>query len=108
MMPVAAKTGASTTPEEWFHSLATHFVEAQVVFCLNSVGVIGLIATGPRATGELADELGLDHHVLGCCMEYLARVSDLFVVDGERYALSPFGERVLSRLAARTRMVVRC
>ncbi len=98
MSPTGVKTGVYLTPEEWFHSLATHYVEAQVLYYLNTAGVIGLLASGtPRATQEVAVELGLDHHTLACCMEYLARVSDLFVVDDTRYALSAFGAQVVRR-----------
>lgn len=97
--PVDPPAAAARSPEEWFHERATHYVEAQVLFALNRVGVFQLLDDGrARTIDEMAHELSLDRHTLECCIEYTHGVDALLEVDeADRYTLTVFGRRVLDR-----------
>jgi len=88
-------------PEEWFHTIATHYVVAYIVFHLNSVGVLKLLDKADSVElRTLADSLKLDVRILGILLDYLVNVDTLIVQDSQgRYALSPFGRSVLARYA---------
>lgn len=86
-----------TDPEEWFHRLATHYVEAQIYFHLNQSGVFPSLRDGATA-GEMAETLGLDERILRSLLDYAADVGEIVAVDPEgRFSLTPFGEQVVSR-----------
>lgn len=87
------------TVQSWFHEVATHYVEAQVLFHLNQVGVWGeLRARGPRTAEALATALGLDARLLEVLLDFASGVDDLLTRDeAGRYALSEFGQAVLTR-----------
>jgi len=84
-------------PEAWFHELATHYVEAQIYFHLNQAGVFERLPGG-GSTAEIAAELELDAHVLGCLLEYAAAVGSVVRVreDGV-FELTSFGHQVAER-----------
>jgi hypothetical protein len=87
-------------PETWFHSLATHYVEAQIYFHLNQAGVLGALrGAGLPGTSvsALAARLNLDEKILGVLCDYTANVGVLIERIGSNYRISEFGERVLSR-----------
>ncbi len=85
-------------PETWFHTLATHFVEAQIYFHLNQLGVMHELRGGGARSAEIAARLELDERILDILLDYASNVGQ-FVArapDG-RYAVTPFGRRVLDR-----------
>lgn len=84
-------------PEEWFHRLATHYVEAQIYFHLNQCGVFQNLRDGATA-GELARRLGLNEHVLKSTLDYASNVGEIVSVDADgRFGLTPFGQTVAGR-----------
>ncbi len=87
----------STTPEQWFHQLATHYVEAQIYFHLNQSGVFGRLHAGATVS-ELASELQLDEHVLGCLLDYASNIGEIIRArPGGGFELTPFGHEVTTR-----------
>jgi hypothetical protein len=90
--------GAEQDPETWFHTLATHFVEAQIYFHLNQLGVMHQLRDGGARSAEIAARMQLDERILDILLDYVANVGQLVACrpDG-RYALTPFGRRVLDR-----------
>ncbi len=99
MCAVAPVPELRAEAEAWFHERATHYVEAQVLFHLNRVGVFRLLDDGrTRTIAEIAGALDLDAHVLTCCVEYVEGVDGLLVSDADgRYGYSRFGRAVLDR-----------
>ena len=91
------------SPEQWFHQLATHYVEAQALFHLNQVGVFQLLeAEGPLGVRAIAERLGLTVHVLDALLDYVTNVDTLLIRDrDQRYALGEFGRNVLERFGRR-------
>ncbi len=88
----------SRTPEHWFHEQATAYVASQVLFHLNEARVLlALDEDSERTAASLAEELGLDPHILSCCLEYLAGVSELLESTDEHYSFTDFGKEVLDR-----------
>ena len=84
-------------PQEWFHRLATHYVEAQIYFHLNQCGVFARLPDGATAT-ELAGTLGLDERILRSLLDYAADVGDIVGVDADGvFRLTPFGQQVAQR-----------
>ncbi len=91
-----ASTGIAD-PEEWFHRLATHYVEAQTYFHLNQCGVFQRLHDGARAA-ELAAALDLDERILQSLLEYAANVGVIIRADGDGvFHLTPFGRAVVGR-----------
>ncbi|HEU4410817.1 MAG TPA: class I SAM-dependent methyltransferase [Polyangiaceae bacterium] len=91
------------SPEAWFHEVATHYVEAQILFHLNRAGVFRLLdAEGPLGADAIAARLGLEPRVLGALLDYVAGVDELLARDGAgRFGLGEFGRRVLERFGRR-------
>lgn len=91
------------TPESWFHRRAAFYVETQVLFHLNEVGVWTLLSDGEAHTAErIAEMLALNPQVTAALLDYVFEVDDMLIRDGEqRYSLSGFGMRVVERFSAR-------
>src|SRR6185436_3634008 len=87
------------SPERWFHRRATMYVEAQVLFHLNQVGVWRLLGSGQALTAaQVADSLRLDPAATDALLDYVHAVDDLLERDAAgRYSLSGFGRKVLER-----------
>ena len=87
------------SPEQWFHRRATHYVEAQILFHLNRMGVFSLLEKrGSMSVDELAEALSLVPNILGTCLDYVEGVDDLIESDDlGRYRFTKFGRAVLSR-----------
>ncbi|MBA2672780.1 hypothetical protein [Ramlibacter sp.] len=86
-------------PEEWFHRLATHYVEAQIYFHLNQCGVFQKLQDGATA-GQLAAALELDERILRSVLDYAADVGEIVSVDaGGMFGLTEFGRAVVARYA---------
>lgn len=84
-------------PQEWFHRLATHYVEAQIYFHLNQCGVFQRLRTGATAA-DMARELDLDERILRSLLEYAADAGDLVQRDADDvFGLTPFGATVADR-----------
>ena len=96
--------GSLPAAEQWFHRLATHYVEAQALYHLNRVGVFQLLERrGALGVREIASELGLVEDVLRTLMFYVAGVDRLLVCDSdERYEFSEWGSQVLERYGRKT------
>lgn len=103
MTELAAEGRTATSPETWFHRQATSYVEAQLLFHLNEVGVLGLLSDGERyAPAAIADALRLDAGAVEAVLAYVFAVDDLLDRDDEgRYALSTFGRSVVERFSGR-------
>ena len=101
MCAVAPVPELRVAAESWFHERATHYVEAQVLFHLNRVGVFQLLDDGrPRSISEIAAELSLHPHTLECCLEYVEGVDSLLVRGADdRFTFTAFGRAVLDRYA---------
>lgn len=101
MTQLASAGHAARSPETWFHRRATSYVEAQLLFHLNEVGVLGLLSDGEWYTpAAIADALRLDISVVEAVLAYVFAVDDLLEHDDAgRYALSPFGRGVLERFS---------
>lgn len=84
-------------PEQWFHRLATHYVEAQIYFHLNQCGVLPMLREGATAAA-MAAALGLDERVLECLLDYAASVGDVVAAREQgTFGLTPFGHAVIER-----------
>ncbi|MEE2779495.1 MAG: hypothetical protein VYE15_03155, partial [Myxococcota bacterium] len=96
--------GSLPAAEQWFHRLATHYVEAQALYHLNRVGVFQLLERrGALGVQEIASELGLVEDVLQTLMFYVAGVDRLLVCDEDgRYGFTEWGSRVLERYGRQT------
>lgn len=94
--PLDTSAGFSD-PEEWFHRLATHYVEAQIYFHLNQCGVFQKLRDGATAS-ELAVTLDLDERILHSLLDYAADVGEIIRADGNGvFSLTPFGQTVAER-----------
>jgi hypothetical protein len=89
------------SPESWFHRRATYYVEAQILFHLNQVGVINLLSKGGAHTaGEVAEALHLEVGATDALLDYVFEVDDLLYRDQHgKYALSEFGRKVVDRFS---------
>jgi hypothetical protein len=86
-------------PELWFHRRASFYVEAQLLYHLNTCGVlVCLQEQGPQTALMLAEVLGLEAKPLGSVLEYIAGVGPILTLnaDGE-FGLSIHGEEVIKR-----------
>ena len=91
-------------PELWFHERAALYVEAQLLYHLNDLGVFGVLASGERLTTQaLADKLGLVEPLLQTVLDYVHGVDDLLDCDPVgRWGLTDFGVSVLERFGRET------
>lgn len=87
------------SPESWFHRRATLYVESQILFHLNQVGVLPLLSAGGAHTArQIAEALRLDAGMTDALLDYVFEVDDLLDRDASgRYALSAFGSKVIDR-----------
>jgi SAM-dependent methyltransferase len=84
-------------PEEWFHRLATHYVEAQIYFHLNQCGVFQNLRDG-ATVGELVVRLDLDERILQSLLDYAADIGEIIRPDADGvFRLTPFGQTVTER-----------
>ena len=88
-------------PESWFHRRATLYVEAQILFHLNQVGVLELLSKGgSHLASEVAVALALQPGPTDALLDYVYQVDDLLDRDEDgRYSLSAFGEEVVRRFS---------
>ena len=93
--------GQQKTPADWFHHVATHYVEAQVLFHLNQVGVFELLDTQtPLTAEEIAAHLNLDVNYTRVLLEYVNQIDDILSIDETcHYRLSEFGQEVINRFS---------
>jgi len=91
------------SPESWFHRRATFYVETQILFHLNQVGVVKLLSQGAAYTApEIATRLQLDEGATSALLDYVLAVDELFERDGQgRYSLSEFGHNVVARFSSK-------
>lgn len=89
------------SPESWFHRRATLYVETQILFHLNQVGVWALLSNGHALTSlQIAQHLRLDAGVTDALLDYVFEVDDLLERNEHgRYALSEFGRKVVARFS---------
>lgn len=89
------------SPESWFHRRATFYVETQILFHLNQVGVLGLLRRrGAHTAREIADSLHLEAGATAALLDYVFEVDDLLDRDpDEKYSLSEFGKKVVDRFS---------
>jgi hypothetical protein len=87
--------------ESWFHRRATLYVETQILFHLNQVGVWSLLkSSGGQTAHEIAEVLRLDRAATETLLDYVLGVDDLLERDPQgRYSLSEFGVRVIERFS---------
>lgn len=87
--------------DRWFHCRATSYVECQVLFHLNQVGVLSLLGEGGSHTAlEIAGSLGLAVDTTGTLLEYVFQVDELLDRDlCGRYSLSAFGRDIVERFS---------
>lgn len=96
-----ARGHQSDSPESWFHRRATLYVEAQILFHLNQVGVLALLSGGGRyRTSEVAATLSLEPGPTDALLDYIYHVDELLERDDDsRYSLSAFGKEVVRRFS---------
>jgi hypothetical protein len=89
------------SPESWFHQRATLYVEAQILFHLNQVGVLELLSRGGRhRASEVAATLALEPAPTDALLDYVYQVDELLERDSDgRYSLSAFGKEVVLRFS---------
>lgn len=89
------------TPENWFHQRATFYVEAQILFHLNQVGVFQhLLSDGSCTSSKLANDLDLNPSAIEALLDYVVGVDDILDKNNDNeYEITPFGERVLARFS---------
>jgi len=87
------------SPESWFHRRATLYVEAQILFHLNQVGVLNLLNQGEARTAQqIAQSLHLEAGPTDALLDYVFEVDDLLDRDQQgKYSLSEFGKKVVGR-----------
>lgn len=100
-MSVATKTDFTESPESWFHRRATLYVEAQILFHLNQVGVLNLLNKGGAYTAsQIADALHLEVAPTDALLDYVFQVDELLDRDLQnKYTLSEFGKKVIDRFS---------
>lgn len=86
-----------SSPEEWFHNLATRYVEVQIYFHLNQCGVFQKLKSISDPT-HIASDLNLDERILRTLLEYVANVGNLLEIhDDDAVHITDFGHSVLNR-----------
>lgn len=89
------------SPESWFHHRATLYVETQILFHLNQVGVFNLLNKGGAHTAQqIAHSLKLEVGATDALLDYVFEVDDLLERDQQdKYSLSEFGRKVVNRFS---------
>ena len=92
------------SPQRWFHRLATHYVEAQILYHLGSLGVFNKLYDGaPYSAAAIASDLDLDAGLLDTLLNYITQVDEILCREPEgRYYLTEFGKTVLNRFSRHT------
>lgn len=90
---------SSLDPEDWFHTRATHYVVAQIVYAFNQVGVFQhLLGHSETTVREVAQTHHLDEHVFRILVEYLHAVDAVIMLGADdTIGLTDFGKRLLAR-----------
>jgi hypothetical protein len=85
------------SPADWFHTLGTHYTEAQFIFELNQCGVIEYIHKKNIASAEdIAKDLNYQLQPLKTSLDYLAKISDLIAKnENNQFYFTEFGLKVL-------------
>jgi hypothetical protein len=91
------------SPESWFHHRATLYVETQILFHLNQVGVLHLLDQGGAHTPQqIANALHLEAGTTAALLDYLFEVDNLLDRNQQdQYSLSAFGRKVIDRFSDR-------
>jgi|SRR5919112_2067229 hypothetical protein len=91
------------SPESWFHSRATLYVETQILFHLNQAGVLHLLRQGGAHTAQqIANALHLEVGATAALLDYVFEVDSLLDRDQQdQYSLSEFGRRIVDRFSDR-------
>lgn len=89
------------SPESWFHRRGTIYVESQILFHLNQVGVLSLLSEGgSHTTLQIAESLHLNADATDALLDYVFQVDDLLDRDANgKYCLSDFGKKVVDRFS---------
>jgi hypothetical protein len=89
------------SPESWFHRRATFYVESQILFHLNQVGIFTLLSKGGAYTAaQIAVSLRLEVSTTDALLDYIFEVDDLLDRDQQdKYSLSEFGRTVVERFS---------
>lgn len=97
----ATKENQAETPQSWFHRRATFYVEAQILFHLNQVGVLSLLRKGGAYTAQqVAGALNLEVAATDALLDYIYEVDNLLDRDEQgKYSLSEFGTQVVDRFS---------
>jgi SAM-dependent methyltransferase len=99
--PPAVRADQPESAQSWFHRRATLYVEAQILFHLNQVGVLELLSRGGwHRASEVAATLALEPGPTDALLDYVYQVDDLLERDDDgRYSLSAFGQEVVGRFS---------
>ena len=99
--PCRADEG-TRSPERWFHTTATIYVESQILFHLNQVGVLAFLCeNGPCTAAQIAESLTLNAPATDALLDYVFEVDELLDRDCDgRYCLSDFGTQVIERFSS--------
>jgi SAM-dependent methyltransferase len=89
------------SPESWFHRRATLYVESQILFHLNQVGVLSFLSDrGAHTAPQIAASLHLEPGPTDALLDYVFEVDDLLERDHDgKYSLSDFGCNVVDRFS---------
>jgi hypothetical protein len=92
------------TAERWFHERATLYVETQILFHLNQVGVIADLANAGEARDleALAQPRDLDRRILETLLDYVCGVDSILTRTPSGYLLTDFGRAVIARYGKET------
>lgn len=88
------------TPVSWFHTRATHYVEAQMLFHLSQAGVMTELYRGPATAETIAERLQLDTEILRTLLDYVVGIDNLLRLNQRcEYVLTDFGHQVFKRFS---------
>lgn len=107
--PVASKSSRRSgkqedaLPASWFHRMSTNYVEVQILFHLNQVGVLDYLRQhGACSVHELSERLKLSQGVLNPLLDYIHGVDDLLIRDEDgKYLLSANGCSIIDRFSTK-------
>jgi hypothetical protein len=85
--------------EIWFHTMANHYVEAQVLFHLNQAGIFLELQSGARLhSTDLAKKLNLHEPTLISLLDFIVGVDNILQRDDlGAYSLTSFGKEICER-----------
>lgn len=83
--------------KSWAQSIRNGYARAFLLFALHETGVFeALRRGGPKTTGELANECGLNAYLLDGVLNFLAFSDRILVKQGNRFQLTKRGEWVFA------------